>query len=188
MMDSNASGAVAVALVGALLSGHCSHLEELNLYSSFEDEESVRFVLQSVKNLCLPGLRRFEWGNLKVNQDYSILLGEALKAGAFPKLENLRFFEQSVHHSLWEALEAGSCPEVKDLGLEKVLLDSGSSTALASAIASGALRKLQHLYFHNSVDGYEGTSLAEVLTAVASSCPDLRHLGLCGGFRNPATR
>ena len=103
-----------------------------------------------------------------------LLLGEALKAGAFPKLEELRFSFQSPHQILWEAVEAGGCPEVRLLILFTVLLDSASSTALASAVASGSLSKLQDFQFCGWGRDDEDTSLVEVLIAVASSCPYLR--------------
>ena len=79
-------------------------------------------------------------------------------------------------------------PELRKLDLAGVVLDSGSSTALASAIASGVLCKLQEFHFGGNDDGDDDTSLVEVLAAMASSCPDLRYLELFGGFSNPATR
>ena len=125
------------------------------------------------------------------SQDQSVLLGEALKAGAFPKLKEMKFCQQSPHHSLWEALEAGRCPELRELHFQSARLNSDSSTALASALASGWLSRLQAFRFGPTGDDYadgEDTSLVEVLNALASSCRDLRELGMSGGFRNPATR
>ena len=135
-------------------------------------------------------MRKFHLGDLDTNQDYSAGLREALKAGAFFKLEELVLFRGSIHQSLWEALEAGSCPELMHLTLIGVLLSGASSGALASATASGAVRKLQN-FDHGGTGADsddEDSSIAEVLAATVSSCPDLRRLNISAGFRNPATR
>ena len=164
-----ASGTVAEALVHALSSGHCHRLEKLYACDSFEDDDSIRLVLRSVKKLSFPSIREFTIGDIKYDEDHSILLAEALKAGAFPKLEVLQFSDQSIHHSLWEVLEAGSCPEMRNIGMCRALLDSDSSTALASALASGWLSKLQEFQFADRLDdgGDDDTSLLEVLMALA---------------------
>ena len=199
MSENNMSVAVATALTRALSSGLYHHLEELYLVDSCQDNESIRCILQSVKDVGFPSIRKFDLGCTRTNPEHSILLGEAPKAGALPKLEELRFAgafpnlgelrvgEQPVHHSLWEALEAGSCPDMKELFFMSARFSTDSSTALASAMASGWLSKLQRFSFYGGVDG-DNTSLAEVLSAMASSCSDLRELDLSGGFRNPATR
>ena len=189
MSECNVSVAVAVALTRALSSGHCHHLEELYFYDACGDDESMEFVLRSIKNLHFPFMREFDLSDIGSYQVHSMLLGEALKAGAFPKLRAVRFCEQSIHHSLWEALEAGSCQEMRELELKGVLLDSDSSLALASALASGWLNKLQRFHFCGTIDDDDDdSSLEEVLVALASSCPDLCHLNVSGGCRNPTTR
>ena len=186
MSHNRMSGTVATALTRALSSGLCHYLEELYLVESFQYGESIQFVLQSIKSLCFPSMRKFDFGHHGTNQGPR-LLSQALKAGAFPKLESLWFAHQSIHHSVWEALEAGSCPELRELHFRSARFDTDSSTALASAIASGSISKLQDFRFGQFVDG-DGTSLVEVLNAMASSCPDLRQLEVSGGFRNAATR
>ena len=185
-----ASGNMATALIHALSSDHCRRLEEIFLDHCFEDTESIRLILQSIKDLTFPYLRKFDaWGSrLWKTQDYSIWLSEVLKAGAFPKLEEQQFTGQSIHQSLWEALESGSCPGLRKLELNGVALDSDSSTALVSAFASGALWKLQEFHFSGSDRDDGDTNLVEVLAILGSSCPDLRCLDLAGGFLNPATR
>ena len=100
---------MATGLIHALSSDHCRHLEELYLTGVFKDE-SIRLVLRSIKDLSFPYMRRFHLGDLDTNQDYSAALGQALKA--FPKLEKLVLFRGSIHQSVWEALDAGSCPEL----------------------------------------------------------------------------
>ena len=72
---------VAEAFTHVLSSGHCHGLQELYLYSSFEDDESIRLVLQSLKNVSFPSMRKFDLDDFQSNQDYSIMLGEVLAAG-----------------------------------------------------------------------------------------------------------
>ena len=189
MSHNTMSRTVATALIRALSSGLCRHLEDFDLSDSFDGDESTQLVLQSIKNISFPSVRKFNLGKIRTKADHSTLLGEALKAGAFPKLELLWFSDHSIHHSLWEGLESGKCRELRELFLQFVHLDSDSSTALASAVASGSLSKLQDFCFGETGGGDAGnTNLVEVLSALASSCPDLRHLDVSGGFRSPATR
>ena len=186
LSGSGMSFTATTAFIRALSSGHCCNLEELDLIYAFQDPGPF---FQSIKSFKLPHMRSLDVSQHRdvMGDEHFVLFGEALKAGVFPKLETLQFDLQSIHESLWEALEAGSCPELRELLLYKVLLNSDSSIALASAIASGSLSKLQRLRLREDDDD-DDTSLVEVLIAMASSCPDLRELDVSGGFRNPATR
>ena len=91
---------------------------------------------------------------------------------------------------MWEALEEGSCPELKELELERTHLDSDGGAALASALASGSLSKLQRVNMRRSRWNDDPTTVANVLTAMASSCHDLRHLNisrLCDEYKETDT-
>ena len=186
LSQNNMSSTTVTAVIRALSSGHCRQLEELYIDNAFKDP--IPF-FQSIKSLRFTHMRRLDiiHASHNTNEEQFILLGEALKAGAFPKLDILHFSEHSIHHSLWEALEAGSCPEMREFEFESVGFDNDSSVALASAIASGSLSKLQSFQITEYGDD-EDASLVEVLNAMASFCPDLRKLDLSSGFIVPTRR
>ena len=97
---------------------------------------------------------------------------------------------QQIHRRVWEALEVRSCPKLRELVLFCAKLSCDSAAALVSALNSGALSRLRHIDLHRTRwgdygDSYGGkygydngscTAVVNVLNAMASSRPDLRHL------------
>ena len=118
-----------------------------------------------------------------MDEQHAILLGEALKAGAFSRLGVLQFGGQRVYGSVWEALGAGSCPELRVISLSSAQSDSDSATAFMSALVSRSLNKLQGVdlegnrWGEGDDDGRVGdAALTGVVSALALSCCDLQFL------------
>ena len=51
------------------------------------------------------------------NGPSAILSGEALKAGAFPHLQKLGIGGQRACRGVWEGMDAGGCPKLRELEL-----------------------------------------------------------------------
>ena len=169
----------AMAFGRVLSSGHCHNLQSLDCARAFPDKQSLLAFLEPIKNLSFPAMRHLDIGNASMDEECSIVFGEMIGAGAFPKLEKLWMKGQPVHRNVWEALEVWSCPKLRELELRFAKLTSDSAIALVSALTSGALSKLQRISMPlgRLGDGGDGdSSVVNVLNAVAASCPDMRHL------------
>ena len=169
-----------MAFARALSAGYCRHLQQLNFDYAFGYNQSLMIFLESIRSIPFPNMRFLGLDSNNMDEQQATLFGEVLKAGTFPHLETLRIGGQKVYGSVWEALEAGSCPELRELGLMGAHFDSDNATALVSALLSGSLSKLQHVnlndtYWDDGDGGNGDTTLANVLGALATSYHDLRH-------------
>ena len=120
-------------------------------------------------------------GSSDMDEQHAILLGEGLKAGAFPRLKKLRIGGQRVYRSVWDALEAGSCPGLREIGLANAHFGSDSVTALVSDMVSVIEQPTACCTGTPWDDGGGGNSdanIAAVLGAMAISCHDLRRLSV----------
>ena len=173
-----------VAFARALSSGNCHQLQWLNCDCSFQDKQSLLTLLQSIRSISFPHMWLLGLEHITGGEECSILLGEVLKAGTFPCLQRLWIGGQRVYRSVWEAIEAGSCPGLLALDLSFARLDSDSATALVSALLSGSLNQLQHINLGGTKwgEGEEGNhgdaDFAGVLNALASSCGGLEYLNI----------
>ena len=180
---SNINVDAAMVFGRVLTCGHYHNLGSLDCYHAFADKQSLLAFLHSIKDLSFPAMHHLDVSGALMDEDCCIFFGEMMVAGVFPKLERLCMAEQQIHRSIWEALEVWSCPELRELVLSSAKLNSDSAAALASALTSGALSKLQRvdLKFARLSDGDDGdgassTRVVNVLNALVSSCPDLRDL------------
>ena len=114
-----------------------------------------------------------------LDEHSSMLFGEALREGALHRLESLLIGGQMIHPSVWEAYQVGSCPDLKELDLERSEFDSDGATALVSAIASGALANIQVVnLMHTFWEDLSDVGTVAVVSTLASSCHDLCDLSM----------
>lgn len=168
----------------ALESGHCRRLQELDLSNTVLDQVDFNAVARALCSGNCPEMRRLNLSSCSLDRYDGRALGLALRSGACPKFEKL---ELSYNDDMgddglvpvMEALEAGSCPELKLLDLESTRLEAGGGTALGLALSSGRCSHLQELILQcGSVDRVGTLRILEAIKR--GVCPDLRHLDLGG--------
>ena len=72
-------------------------------------------------------------GTGSIDEQHAILFGGVLKAGALPHLLKLEIGGQRVYEGLWEALQAGSWPGIREslnCGVCTMFLTVNSASAL----------------------------------------------------------
>ena len=127
-----------VALARVLSSGKCPHLEELRMGSwagpnhieDYEDDDvdlSLRLILEAIGAGCCRQLRRLGIVDAPVDTNHARMLGQALRDGACPLLEDLDLNYSNelsgrglVH--VFDALEYGACPHLKTIKVESIHL------------------------------------------------------------------
>ena len=142
-LEAQTGHAIALALESTYLRG----LQEFQLVYDVKDFCGFHPpIVRALQQGCCPDLRVLALSGYAAAGTQT--LGEALRSGKCPKLEELDLFAfEGSLVSILEALEAGGCPNLKVLNLTECSVDD---TALAYALSSGNCRHLQH--FEVSVD------------------------------------
>lgn len=189
------------ALAQAITSGNCHGFQHLDLCNAFAHTSSTLRVLQAIQETSLRDLRFLNLGSTMMSGDHGRVLGEAIENGAVPKLELLAL---SNNESLGDegvapvmaGLEAGGCVNLRELYLYNVNMHHDGGHALARALASDQLRRLEELgighgyrlakreYDHHVFIG-DG-AMVEVIRGLRH-CPRLTFLDLhCTGMEGNA--
>lgn len=116
------------ALAEAFESGNCRHLQELTVHSTELGHEGAIAMIRAMKGGACPEIVKLSLG--LSSAAHVRALGQALRSMACPKLQILSFCNSFYHehdHELeegrvviFEAIEAGCCPNIKELNFNYV--------------------------------------------------------------------
>lgn len=132
----------------ALLSGHCSRLEKLDLSNSQITPQGFLPILEALQTACCPLLKFID---LSWNQgvvEGGDHLAAIMEAGAWSQLEKINLFntwmESSAVQAIARALRRRCCPGLRSLILMSCKAGRGL-TALGEALADGGCVDLEEL-------------------------------------------
>ena len=122
-------------------------------------------------------------GAVAMDDNHARMLGQVLRDGACPLLEDLdlglndNLTGEGLAHVM-DAVEHGACSHLKNINLQSTRIGSLGASAVVNALISGSLSHLQSLNLNRTVVGDGPTK--GILQALATSCHDLRKIDLTG--------
>lgn len=140
VFDKTAVVGIGQAMARLLESGHCHNLRELGLGCAHFGEGGVEAIANALQGGACPELLKVNLASCHLSTAHARALGAALKSGACPKLEELNLTGENDDISdegwtpIMEAIEWGSCPNFKRLGLGFSSLGIKAATSLGPCL------------------------------------------------------
>lgn len=150
LRTSGASPRTIQALAEVFTSASLLHLETLEIAGTIEYPPTVfGELVTGMTQGGLPALRRLEFNRLhEMGADEGQILGGAIGWGTFTNLEELCLticdgLDSEGAKHIFSASEMGGCPNLTRLDIHGIAEGPGVGQALARALSSGNLRRLQ---------------------------------------------
>lgn len=175
---------VGQAVGEALDSGHCRHLQVLDLSHTTMSNGGAASLFKALEGGPCPGLVKLGLSNCEFSTANMRCIARAMREYALTELEELQYFYESEWDgegwpAIFEAMRAGYCQNIQRLDFKEADFGVMASSALAHTLRSGMCHRLRHLNLNRAFDCGNASSALGVLEAMKEAClHDLRHLDL----------
>ena len=150
LVDVGMGEAAATALGDVIISGSLPNLQWLDIQGA-QCGTGLTRILQGIRREGCPQLRNLNLESTMMNVEHGRLLGDTLRSGSCPKLEELRIANNSQLGAtgvgyVIDGVKGRGCPELKRLYLANTGIGPEGAEALRSTSSSSSLSSLQLLH------------------------------------------